>query len=106
MAREWADRNGITDKDEFIDNLGNLCLISKSSNSRLSDRDVKEKVQTFGGGNLGAKRQIMYKMSKDAEDTYTWTEDKIKQHYNDLLELLKNRKNILCNKYSPLEVNN
>lgn len=106
MAREWADRNGITDKDEFIDNLGNLCLISKSSNSRLSDRDVKEKVQTFGGGNLGAKRQIMYKMSKDAEDTYTWTEDKIKQHYNDLLELLKNRKNILGNKYSPLEVNN
>lgn len=106
MAREWADRNGITDKDEFIDNLGNLCLISKSSNSRLSDRDVKEKVQTFGGGNLGAKRQIMYEMSKDEEDKYTWTKDKIKQHYNDLLELLKNRTNILGNKYSPLEVNN
>ena len=106
MAREWADRNSITDKDEFIDNLGNLCLISKSSNSRLSDRDVKEKVQTFGGGNLGAKRQIMYEMSKDEEDKYTWTKDKIKQHYNDLLELLKNRKDILGNKYSTLEVNN
>ena len=106
MAREWADRNGISDKDEFIDNLGNLCLISKSSNSRLSDRDVKEKVQTFGKGKFGAKRQIMYEMSKDDEDKYTWTKDKIKQHYNDLLELLENRKNILENKYSPLEENN
>jgi hypothetical protein len=95
MAREWAERNGVENRENFIDCLGNLCLISKGSNSRLSDRDVKEKVQTFGSGNLGIKRQVMYDMSKDAEDTYTWTEAKIKQHYNDVLSLISKRAEIL-----------
>ena len=95
MAREWAERNGVENRENFIDCLGNLCLISKGSNSRLSDRDVKEKVQTFGSGNLGIKRQVMYDMSKDAEDTYTWTEAKIKQHYNDVLSLISKREEIL-----------
>ena len=95
MAREWAERNGISDRENFIDCLGNLCLISRSSNSRLSDRDVKEKVQVFGSGNLGAKRQIMYAMSEDAEDKCTWTEEKIKRHYNDILSLIDKRMKIL-----------
>lgn len=95
MAREWADRNQIKDKDEFIDNLGNLCLISKSANSRLSDRDVKEKVETFGKGNLGANRQIIYNETKNHDGTYTWDKDKIKKHYNALLDLLSKRKDIL-----------
>lgn len=95
MAREWAERNQIEGRDDFIDNLGNLCLISKSANSRLSDRDVKEKVETFGKGNLGANRQIMYSETKNDDGTYTWDEDKIKKHYNELLELLSKRKDIL-----------
>lgn len=97
MAREWASRNSekFPNYDEYIDNLGNLCLISKSSNSRLSDRDVKEKVETFGKGNLGANRQIMYLMTKNDNNTYTWDESKIKAHYNELLELLSKRKEIL-----------
>ena len=95
MAREWAERNNIANREKFIDCLGNLCLISKGANSRLSDRDVKEKVQTFGKGNLGANRQVMYTMSKDAEDKYTWTEEKIKQHYNELLKLIEKRGEIL-----------
>ena len=57
MAREWAERNNIANREKFIDCLGNLCLISKGVNSRLSDRDVKEKVQTFGKGNLGMDRK-------------------------------------------------
>lgn len=95
MAREWAERNEIANRDNFIDCLGNLCLISKGSNSRLSDRDVKEKVQSFGNGNIGAKRQVMYAMSKDSEDKYTWTETKIKEHYKDLMRLIENRNEIL-----------
>ena len=95
MAKEWAERNQIEDKDGFIDNLGNLCLISKSANSRLSDRDVKEKVETFGKGNLGANRQIMYSETRNHDGTYTWNKDKIKKHYNELLELLSKRKDIL-----------
>lgn len=95
MAREWADRNKIENKDNFIDNLGNLCLISRSSNSRLSDRDVKEKVETFGIGKIGANRQIMYSMTKNPDNTYTWDELKIKKHYNDLLNLIEKREDIL-----------
>lgn len=102
MAREWAERNNVANKDEFIDNLGNLCLISRSSNSRLSDRDVKEKVETFGNGNLGANRQIMYAMTKNPDNTYTWVESKIKTHYNDLLDLLSKREEILKNKQSVI----
>lgn len=95
MAREWAERNQIEGKDDFIDNLGNLCLISKSTNSRLSDRDVKEKVETFGKGNLGANRQIIYSETKNHDGTYTWDKDKIKKHYNELLELLSKSRSIL-----------
>lgn len=95
MAREWAERNAIKDRENYIDNLGNLCLISKSSNSRLSDRDVKEKVDTFGKGNLGAKRQIMYKMTK--ESGYSWDKEQIQKHYNELIQLLNNRETILKN---------
>ena len=95
MAREWAKRNNVENWEEFCDNLGNLCLISKSSNSRLSDRDVKEKVETFGRGNLGANRQIMYAMTNDGEGKFTWDEKKIIKHYNELLKLIEQRKEIL-----------
>ena len=95
MAREWADRNKIDGKDDFIDNLGNLCLISKNANSRLSDRHVQEKVETFGKGNLGANRQIMYNETKNPDGTYDWNKEKIKKHYNELLLLLSKSEEIL-----------
>lgn len=95
MAREWAFRNyeKVSDYDNYIDNLGNLCLISKSANSRLSDRDTKEKAETFDKGNLGANRQIMYAITKKNNGNYR--KEQIKQHYNELLNLLSERKEIL-----------
>lgn len=95
MAREWASRNSekVPGYDNYIDNLGNLCLISKSANSRLSDRDAKEKAETFDKGNLGANRQIMYAITKENHGNYR--EEQIKQHYNELLKLLSKRKEIL-----------
>ncbi len=95
MAREWASRNSekVPSYDNYIDNLGNLCLISKSANSRLSDRDAKEKSETFDKGNLGANRQIMYAITKKNNGNYR--EEQIKQHYNELLNLLSERKEIL-----------
>jgi hypothetical protein len=79
--------------DNYIDNLGNLCLISKSANSRLSDRDTKEKAETFNTGNLGANRQIMYTITRNNNGNYR--KEQIKQHYNELLNLLSRRKEIL-----------
>lgn len=58
MAQEIAKKENIS--KECVDSLGNLCLISKESNSRLSDRDVTDKVKYYKEKNLGANRQVIY----------------------------------------------
>ncbi len=101
IAREWACRNSekVPGYENYIDNLGNLCLINKSTNSRLSDRDTKEKAETFDKGNLGSNRQIMYALTKNAGGNYR--EEQVKQHYNELLKLLSCRDVILRNTFPP-----
>lgn len=90
LSQEKAQKKNI----EYIkDNLGNLCLISKSANSSLSNRDVKEKVQTYSKGNLGPNRRIIYKLTK--ENNYNWEENEIKNHYAELQRLLAKRYEIL-----------
>lgn len=78
---------------QCVDNLGNLCLVSKSSNSRLSDRDVKEKVDVYGKGNLGLNRQIIY--AETIESNWAWGDEQIRKHYNEIVTLLNNRHKIL-----------
>lgn len=91
LSRKKAEQ--LPNSDDYVDNLGNLCLLSKSANSRLSDRDVKEKVEVYGKGNMGPKRQIMYAMTESKG--YSWGHDEIRQHYNDLVLLLSKREEIL-----------
>ncbi len=86
-------QNKAKDGCTYIDNLGNLCLVSKSSNSRLSDRDVKEKVEVYGSGNLGPNRQVIYKMTKEAH--WNWDAEQIRNHYNDIVDLLSRRQHLL-----------
>lgn len=83
------------DKDykDYIDNLGNLFLLNRSSNSRLNDRDVKEKVQHYVNTNMGANRQIIYQLTK--ENNYNWSRVEITNHYKDLIDLLSKRYAIL-----------
>ena len=78
---------------QCVDNLGNLCLVSKRSNSRLSDRDVKEKVDVYGKGNLGLNRQIIY--AETIESNWAWGDEQIRKHYNEIVTLLNNRHKIL-----------
>lgn len=86
-------QNKAEDGCTYIDNLGNLCLVSKSSNSRLSDRDVKEKVEVYGSGNLGPNRQVIYKMTRDAQ--WNWKAEQVRKHYNDIVDLLSKRQQLL-----------
>ena len=86
-----------------IDNLGNLCLVSKSSNSRLSDRDVKEKVEVYGKGNLGPNRQIIY--AETIESNWTWSDEQIRKHYNEIVTLLNKRHQILSSTCRNVENN-
>lgn len=91
LARNKVNEDGT----HYIDNLGNLCLISKGANSRLSDRIVKEKVEYGQKANLGANRQIMYYVTR--KNNYEWGETEILEHYNDLLELISKRYDIIQN---------
>ena len=77
----------------WVDQIGNLFLISKNVNSRLSDRDVKEKVESFRGANMGPSRQIIY--HKTENNNYTWCEDEINAQTTEVLALLEEIDNIL-----------
>ena len=89
LARNYA--NDVNIGDDIADCLGNLFLISKSANSRLSDRIVSEKIERFKEGNMGANRQIIYQISKSEG----WGETPIKEHYKELVKLLKGYQTIL-----------
>ena len=78
---------------EVVDSLGNLCLISRRANSRLSDRDVKEKVKTYRTARMGAKRQIMYSITES--DNYEWGKEHIEEHYASVMDLLSKCRQIL-----------
>ena len=94
LAQQYAKEMDQDNYENYINNLGNLCLISKNANSRLNDRSVQEKIER-SSGNMGSNRQIMYNETKNSDGTYTWNKDKIKKHYNELLELLSKRREIL-----------
>ena len=78
---------------EDVDCLGNLYLISRSANSRLSDRDVKEKVSFYKDKMMGPNRQIIYDMTE--QNNYEWKGKQIAKHYNDIVELLGKCREIL-----------
>lgn len=90
LARNYA--NDVNVSNDIADCLGNLFLISKSVNSRLSDRSVSEKIVRFKDRNMGANRQIIYAITRDKGK---WGEDEIIEHYNELVKLSRNYKEIL-----------
>jgi hypothetical protein len=79
--------------DKLINCLGNLCLVSKNANSRMNNEEPIGKAKAYyNNGNLPPKRKIMYDMTNDKK---SWGEEEIKQHYKDVMDLLKHRKEIL-----------
>jgi len=78
--------------DETLHRFGNLCLISHSKNSRLSNFQPKSKRDYFKAAIADNKIDSLklYEMIKlmDAEDT--WGAEQIKKHEERMLELLKN----------------
>ena len=67
-----------------LNNFGNLCLVSRSENSRLSNFTPKAKKDFYTKQNNNSiKQQIMM-----AEDN--WTKDEIKLHNKAMIEILKN----------------
>lgn len=89
LAQNKAD----DESKPYVNNLGNLCLINRNSNSRLSDRVVQEKVKFYADKNMGPNRQIIYNMTE--ENNYKWGGEQIAKHYNEIIVLLADCRGIL-----------
>ena len=74
-----------------IDNIGNLCLISRSGNSSLNDKAPKEKARISQG--LSPKRRIMYTITQN--NGGIWDRKRIEEHCQDIKDLLNKRFSIL-----------
>lgn len=74
-----------------IDNIGNLCLISRRKNSSLNDKAPLEKAKLEAG--LQPKRKIMYRITHDSNGI--WGKKQIMEHCQDIKSLLESRKLIL-----------
>lgn len=74
-----------------IDNIGNLCLISRSGNSSLNDKAPKEKARIVQG--LSPKRRIMYTITQNKDGL--WNKQLIEEHCDEIKNLLDKRYSIL-----------
>ena len=93
LAVNYAKKQDNEINIKNIDCLGNLFLISRNANSRLSDRSVKDKVEMSKDRNMGANRQIIYKKTRD--NNWEWWDREIINHYKELANMLSNREKIL-----------
>lgn len=75
-----------------VDNIGNLCLISRRKNSSLNDKAPLEKAKITEPG-LQPKRKIMYRITHDSNGI--WGKKQIIEHYQDIKSLLDYRESIL-----------
>jgi len=74
-----------------VNSVGNLFLISKSSNSSLGKMNPKDKANSFIGVKLPPSRTIVYEISRNG----TWSKAEINAHKNSVLKLLSNSSIIL-----------
>jgi hypothetical protein len=77
-------------ESDALHEFGNLCLISHSKNSRLSNFPPKAKLAHFAA-NIKQKKidsLKLYEMIKVAEAKNEWGEDEIQKHGEDMIEIL------------------
>ncbi|MCS3557274.1 MULTISPECIES: DUF262 domain-containing protein [unclassified Sphingobacterium] len=81
--------------ETLLDNLGNLCLVSKSSNSKMNNEHPVGKAAESGKyyrKNLPPKQKIMYNLTNLKNK---WGNDEIEIHKNEIVELLSRRRELL-----------
>lgn len=84
--------------DILINSLGNLCLVSKSSNSKMNNEEPVGKAKAYyNNGNLTPKRKIMYDMSYDIKNDKgkSWGKLEIEQHCKEVTALINNQERII-----------
>ncbi len=83
------------DNEDFIDCLGNLCLVSKSGNSKMNNEAPSGKADVNGKyykSNLPAKQLVMY---NNTNKKNAWGKVEILAHYYKVLDLINRRSEIL-----------
>lgn len=81
--------------DDLLDKLGNLCLVSKSSNSKMNNEHPTGKAAKNGKyykTNLPPKQKKMYDLTNSE---LAWGKSQIDQHSDEVVNLLKLRESIL-----------
>lgn len=73
-------------EEKYLHNFGNLCLISRSKNSRLSNFSPKAKVDYYKNNNYDSIKQ---KIMMDLTNSKGWDSNTIVKHENDMIEVLK-----------------
>lgn len=85
-------------KNPIQDNLGNLCLVSKSSNSKMNNEspvgkaDCTSTGKYYKNGNIPPKQKVMYDMTNKAGK---WESEEILNHRIEIVNLLERRAEIL-----------
>ncbi len=88
---EMESKEGVTYFD--LNCLGNLYLVGKSTNSRLSDKAPIDKATLYDNRkNLPPTRQIIYAITRKK---HAWGINEIKQHFKSFEELIGKRNEIL-----------
>lgn len=74
--------------ESLLDNLGNLCLVSKSSNSKMNNEHPTGKAASDGKyyrNNLPPKQKTMYEITQAKSK---WGNDEIEQHKDEVIDLI------------------
>ena len=80
-----------------VDTFGNLCIISRSVNSKFSNLSPGSKMQSFermvqrGSLKLRIMGEIISKSTNQESTNQEWIEKKCREHEEEMLELLKKR---------------
>ncbi|WP_034890406.1 DUF262 domain-containing protein [Gillisia sp. Hel_I_29] len=81
--------------EKYIDHLGNLCLVSKGGNSKMNNESPVGKAKVghkYYREDLPPKQKRMYDLTNSNSD---WGPKEIQKHYDELKDLLSERKEIL-----------
>jgi hypothetical protein len=97
VEHHLAQSSKTEENSSVLDCLGNLCLVSKSANSKMNNEDPTGKASQGEGGKyykkgLPPKQLVMYDTTNLK---HKWGKDEILGHYSDILDLLKRKDEIL-----------
>jgi len=88
--KEEMESEHVTDFD--LNCLGNVFLVGKSTNSRMSDKNPKDKASIYGGNvNLAPNRQIIYSLTI----SHGWSKKQIEDHLSFIEAIFNNKDSIL-----------